>query len=345
MNFRSDNEAPVAPRILEAIGACNRGPAQAYGEDDWTARLEARFSALFERPVKVLPVATGTAGNGIALAALLPPWGTALCHSGAHIYNDECGAVELFSGGARLVPLPGENGKLDPAIVERHLAESGAHGVHEMAPAALSLTQSSEAGTVYTPDELARLAALAKEHHLGVHMDGARFANAVAALACRPADITWRAGVDLLTFGASKNGALAAEAVIAFDGEARFSELERRRKRAGHLLSKMRYLSAQLLAYLEDDLWLDLARHANRQATRFAAAVKTHPGAGLAYPVEANEVFLRLPERQLRRMQDEGCAFHLWPGAHDLARLVFTHATTDAETDALIAAFKRAAAA
>ncbi len=345
MNFRSDNEAPVAPRILEAISECNRGPAHAYGEDEWTACLDARFSELFERPVKVLPVATGTAGNAIALAALLPPWGTVLCHEGAHIYNDECGAVELFSGGARLVPLPGENGRLDPETIDRHLARTGAHGVHEMLPAALSLTQSSEAGTVYRPDDIAQLSASAKKHHLGVHMDGARFANAVAALGCRPADITWRAGVDLLTFGASKNGALAAEAVIAFDGEANWPELERRRKRAGHLLSKMRYISAQLLAYIEDGLWLELARHANRQASRFAAAVEAHPAAGLAYPVEANEVFLRLPEHQLRRMQDEGLAFHLWPGAHDLARLVFTHATTDAETDALIAALQRAAAA
>ncbi|GAB4193573.1 MAG: low specificity L-threonine aldolase [Wenzhouxiangellaceae bacterium] len=340
-NFRSDNEAPVAAPILQALADCNSGSAHAYGDDQWSQRLDAAFSACFDTDVKVLPVATGTAANSIALAAMSPPWGSILCHQQAHIHNDECGAPEFYSHGAKLAPLPGELGKLTAATVQDYLAQRGAHGVHESLPSALSLTQSCETGTVYQPDEIKALAAVAREHQLGVHMDGARFANAVVSLGCHPADITWRAGVDMLSFGASKNGAMAAEALLLFGNHALWDDVERRRKRAGHLLSKMRYLAVQLLAYLEDDLWLKLATQANRQASRFAVAVEQHPEAALAYPVQANEVFLRLAEDKLIAMQEQGLDFHLWPGSRDLARLVFAHSTTDAETDRLIDALNR----
>lgn len=344
-NFRSDNEAPVADAIMQAIIDCNHHSAHAYGEDDWSHALDRAFSEVFECPVHVLPLTTGTVGNSIALAELCPPWGTVLCHTGAHIHNDECGAPEFYNPGAKLSPLEGANGKLGSAEIEAFLSHAGAHGVHESLPSAISLTQSTEAGTAYSLAELHTIHEVAKSHTLGLHMDGARFANALCHLQCSPADMTWRAGIDLLTFGASKNGAMAAEALLMFNvdesSQQRWHALERRRKRAGHLISKMRYVSAQLLAYIKDDLWLNLAQNANHQAARFAQAVEEHPRAQLAYPVQANEVFLRLPEAQLKQMQSQGLEFHLWPGAKDLARLVFSHSTSDQETQQLIEALNR----
>lgn len=341
-NFRSDNESPVAEPIMQALLACNRGSAHAYGDDHWTDQLNQRLQEVFETSLRVLPLSTGTAGNSIALAELCPPWGGVLCHDHAHIHSDECGAPEFYNPGCKLVPVAGEEGKLNVETLAETLSRYGSHGVHEILPSAISLTQSTESGTVYSVAEIEAISALAKSHGLGMHMDGARFGNAVAGLGCHPADITWRAGIDMLTFGASKNGAMAAEAVILFgDDEStqqRWHGLERRRKRAGHLLSKMRYTSTQLLAYVENNLWLELASNANGQAQRFAQAVIDHPQASLAYPVQANEVFLRLPEAQLLAMQSLGQEFHLWPGAKDLARLVFSHNTSDDDTAALIAA-------
>lgn len=343
-NFRSDNESNVAAPILQALLDCNQGSAHAYGEDECSQRLDERFSTLFDAPVRVLPLATGTAGNSMALAELCPPWGGVICHPRAHIHTDECGAPEFYNPGCKLLPVAGKEGKLQAQAVAEFLSRCGAHGVHEVLPSAISLTQSSEAGTVYTPDEVSALSAVAREYELGVHMDGARFGNAVAALGCHPADITWRAGVDLLSFGASKNGAMAAEALIIFESPRLsphcYANLERRRKRAGHLFSKMRYVSAQLLAYLENDLWLQLAGHANQMAARFAQAVDEHADADVAYPVQANEVFLRFAEARMKAMQARGLEFHLWPGEKDLARLVFSHATTEDEVAQLIQALR-----
>src|SRR6185312_1799022 len=244
----------------------------------------------------VFPVATGTAANALALAALTPPWGAIYCHEAAHIQSDECGAPEFFAAGAKLLPLAGEDAKLMPATVEAALLERGV--VHHVQPSALSISQATEAGTLYRPAEIAALGALARRHGLALHMDGARFANAVAALGCAPADLTWRAGVDALSFGATKNGALAAEAVIFFD-PAKAADLAYRRKRAGHLFSKMRFLSAQLDAYLADGLWLRNARHANAMAARLGQGLARLPGARLVHPVEANEVFVELAEASI----------------------------------------------
>ncbi len=334
MDFRSDNTAPASPAILAALAAANAGSASSYGADAITQRLSQRFAELFEHEVAVFPVATGTAANSLALAALSPPWGVIYCHAGAHIAEDECGAPEFFTGGAKLIGLPGADGKLTPETLEGAIAGAGVQ--HHAQPAAISLSQSTEAGTIYRPAEIAAIAAVARRHRLGLHVDGARLGNAVAALGCAPAEISWRAGVDALSFGATKNGALAAEAVIFFD-PGRPKDLLYRRKRGGHLLSKMRYLSAQLDAYLDGHLWLANARHANAMATRLGAGLAGIKGARLRHPVEANEVFVELTETCIAALEAAGFGFHRWGGPQSSCiRLVTSFATDPADVDALL---------
>ncbi|NKI34310.1 low specificity L-threonine aldolase [Wenzhouxiangella sp. XN79A] len=341
MKFKSDNEAPAHPRILQAVVEANAGHAAAYAEDRWSRRLDEAFSACFETRCRVFPLATGTAANSVTLAAFSPPWGAVMCHRSAHIHNDEGGAPEFYTHGAKLLPLDGENGKLSPGPLAAAIDGAGVHGVHNVRPAVVSITQATECGTAYRPDEIAALAEVVHARDLPLHMDGARFANAVAHLAVSPAEATWRSGVDVLSFGATKNGALTAEAIVVFGDDPDPAVLEamaRMRKRGGHLLSKMRYVSAQLLAMLDDELWLDLARSANRQAARLAAAIEAHPAARLAWPVEANEVFMQLTPEALAGLHGQGFEFHIWPGHDDLARLVCSFATTDEEVDRLIEA-------
>jgi threonine aldolase len=339
-NFRSDNESPAAAAVFDAVQSANSGRAYAYAEDDWSGRLDAAFSELFDTSVRALPVSTGTVANSIALGVLSPPWGSVYCHRNAHVLNDESGAPEFFGNGLRLVPVDGANGKFEAETMAALIRRDEGHGVHSYRPSAVSLTQCTESGTVYTPQEIRAIAGEAGRQGLAVHMDGARFGNAVVSLDCHPADITWRAGVQLLSFGASKNGCLAAEALLFFDHQDRLDDAERHRKRSGHLLSKMRYLSAQLLAYLEDGLWLGLAGQANDQAARFAAAVESHPGAKLEFPVEANEVFVRWRPEGFEALRQAGMEFLTWPGRDDLARFVFSHATTSDETAALCRALE-----
>jgi threonine aldolase len=339
-NFRSDNETPVAEAIWQALAEANQGTAHSYAEDHWSERLDAEFSDLFEREVRVLPVATGTIANSIALASVSPPWGSVFCHRNAHVYCDESGAPEFLGNGLRLVPVDGPEGKLQPAALRRAIHESEGHGVHSYQPAAVTLTQITECGTVYQPEEIAALCAVAQEKGLATHLDGARFGNAVAALGCSPAEITWRAGVDMLSFGASKNGCMAAEALVLFAHQDKFEVAERLRKRSGHLLSKMRYVSAQLLAYIDNGLWLELATRANALAARFIAAVEAHPEARLEYPAGANEVFVRWTAEGFRQMEARGIEFLFWPGHDDLARFVFGHSTSDEDVHILISALE-----
>lgn len=341
MIFTSDNAFGVAPEILEAIARANVGAASSYGGDEITARLQRRFSDVFECSVAVFPVATGTAANALSLATLTPPYGAIFCHEVAHVNVDECGAPEMFSGGAKLVSVGGANGKIDAGVFEKALGTYRKGDVHQVQPACLTLTQSTEAGAVYTLDELKRLTSLAHERGLAVHMDGSRFANALVSLGCAPAEMTWKAGIDALSFGATKNGALAAEAVVFFD-PTRAADFVFRRKRSGHLFSKMRFLSAQLEAYLEDDLWLRLARHANAMAARLARGLGGVEGAVLASPVEANEIFVRMPPATIGRLRSAGAAFHPWPGSGDGAagitvRLVTSFATQASDVDAFLA--------
>ena len=306
MNFQSDNTAPAAPQILAALQAANAQPTGSYGDDPWSARLDEAFGQWFDAPVRAWAVATGTAANALSLACLTPPWGAVFCSQEAHVLRDECGACELQSGGARLVPVATVDGRIDAMALEALLA-GHPRSVHSVQPAALTLTQATECGTVYAPAQVAQLCAIAKAHQLPVHMDGARLANALATLDCAPADLTWRAGVDVLSFGATKNGAMAAEAVVFFNLDLA-REFELRRKRAAHLFSKMRYLSAQLLACLEGDWFMANARRANTLAQRIADAA----GPRLRWPVQANMAFLRADAALQQRLRELGFLFHPW---------------------------------
>ena len=337
MNFCSDNVAGAHPKILAALASASAGPSMPYGNDDLTHRVEKRIAEIFECDCTVFLVGTGTAANALALATLTPPYGTVFCHPDAHIANDECGAPEFYAGGSRLIGVSGAHGKIDIGELDHALREAEAGVVHHMQPAALSLTQASEAGTIYAPNEVGALAALARLHRLGVHMDGARFANAVAGSGRTPADLTWRAGVDILSFGATKNGALAAEAVVFFDRD-KAKEFAFRRKRGGHLWSKMRFLAAQWDAYLADDLWLENARHANAMARRLGQGLAAVAGARLEHPVDANEVFVTLPRPVSDRLAAEGWGFYRWPdnGSATL-RLVTAFDTNSQTVDGFVA--------
>ncbi|WP_009633457.1 threonine aldolase family protein [Synechocystis sp. PCC 7509] len=338
MNFCSDNVTGISPEILTALAKVNQGAAMPYGEDECTKRLQTKFAELFETDVTVFPVVTGTAANALALSVLVPPFGAIYCHSSAHINVDECGAPEFYTGGAKLLTLPGNNGKLSAQELQNAIALSGIGVVHHVQPAAISITQATEAGTVYSKSEVQQIAEVARTHHLSLHMDGARFANAVATLGCSPADITWRCGVDVLCFGATKNGAMAAEAVIFFNRDLA-QTFDYRRKRSGHLFSKMRFLSAQLEAYITNDLWLKNAAHANLMAKKLAMGLTKLPGVELCYPVDANEVFIQLPETVIAGLIADGFKFYRWEGEHStMVRLVTAFDTTNESVDALIKA-------
>ena len=345
MNFASDNGAGVAPQILEAIVASSRVNAPAYGADDYTRRAEEALSRVFETSVSAHLVATGTGANALALSALARPWEAVFCHEEAHIHDDECGAPEFFAGGAKLVGIPGLSGKVTPEHLEATLARFPRGLVKSAQPGALSLSQATEAGTVYRIDEIAALSQIARKNGLAVHMDGARFANAVVGLGVSPADMTWRAGVEALSFGATKNGALACEAVIFFDPD-RAASFPFLRKRGGHTLSKGRFLGAQMLAYLEGGLWLDLAARANAAAQSLVDVLAALPGVRRAWPTDANEVFVVAPTELAERWKRAGAGFYEWPtralasglapGAGEaLYRFVTSFETTDAEIVAL----------
>jgi len=313
MRFFSDNNASACPEIMAAIAAANYGLAKGYGDDAWSARLDAVFGEFFGARVSVFPVSTGTAANCLALATLTPPWGAVFTHDESHLLRSESSAPEFYSGGARFIPLPSSGAKLAPATLRTAL-EAHPVSVQTVQPAAVSITQSTELGTVYSAEEIAALAEVAHAAGLALHMDGARFANAVVAQNAAPADLTWRAGVDVLSFGATKNGALTAEAAVFFhppsDSERsnRSREFELRRKRGGHLLSKSRFMSAQLLAYLETGAWRRNAERANRLAAQLAAAAAPW----LLHPVEANQLFLALGEAAKSKLREQGFGFYDW---------------------------------
>ena len=329
MRFFSDNAATVCPQAMAAIVAANDVDT-AYDGDALSRRLDGAFSDLFGTEVAALWVASGTAANALALAALCPPHGAVVCHRDAHIQNDECGAPEFYTHGAKLFLAAGEGAKLSADSLTALLG-SIRDDVHQAQPAALSITNASEYGRVYAPDEIAALGHIARSRGMGFHMDGARFANAVAHLGCAAADLTWRAGIDALSFGFVKNGGMFAEALIFFRPDLA-AATRYRRKRAGHLLSKGRFAAAQILAMLEDDVWLANAGAANAGAARIAAAA----GARLIHAVEANEVFLRVTAPEAAALRAQGFDFYDW-GLGE-ARLVLSWNQPEAEVAALAAA-------
>ena len=340
MRFASDNWFGAAPQIMDAVVQANGGIAPAYGDDEGNRRVEARLAEIFEHEVRVFPVITGTAANALSLSVLTPPWGAIFCHASAHVIADECGATELHSGGAKLIGIDGEGSKIDPARLIRSLEGHIPANAHQVQPAALSITQATELGQVYRPDEIRVLAEIARSRGMRVHMDGARFTNALVSGTATPAELTWKAGVDVLSFGATKNGALGAEAVVLFDpGLA--EALRYRRMRGGHLVSKGRFIAAQLEAYLKDDLWLLLARRANAMARRLADGIEGSSAARLAFPVPANEVFAILPRDADARLKEAGALYHEWiwdkpadMGENEIMiRLVTAFATEQDEVD------------
>jgi threonine aldolase len=336
VRFFSDNTSSACPELIAALNAANHGLARAYGDDEWTQRLDHTLGEFFGTTVRAFAVTTGTAANALALATLSPPYGAIFAYADAHIAVDECGAPGFFAGGAQLALLPGEHGRFAAATLAAALDEHRVD-VHTLQPAAVSLTQATELGTVYQPAHIAELAALAHRHGLKVHMDGARFANALVHLGCHPGDVTWRAGVDVLSFGATKNGAFGAEAVVFFD-TALVRDFELRRKRAGHLLSKSRYVAAQLLAYVESGVWQRNAARANRLAQDIARAA----GAALLHPVEANEVFVGLGTARCEALRAAGFEFYDWGAASaGEARLVVSWDQPEADVAALCAALRR----
>ncbi len=344
INFGSDNVTPACAAIMQAVTAANLGSAVSYGGDDLTARLQRRANELFETEVAIYPVTTGTAANSLALSQVAAPFGAIYCYEAAHIVTDECGAPEFFTGGAQLIGLPAPDGKITPSQLTHAMSFADEMGVHHVKPAAISVTQATEWGTVYTNEELAALSAVARRRGLRLHMDGARFANALVHLQCSPAEATWKSGVDVLSLGATKNGALCAEAVVFFDPTLA-ADFERRRKRAGHLWSKMRFLSAQMLAYLSEDLWLKNARHANAMAQALAQGLRSLPATRVLHPVQANEIFIELPQTTVVGLESDAFKFYRWPlhrSDRGIAiRLVTSYMTTGSDVEAFIAAARR----
>ena len=310
--FGSDNMAPASPEVMAALAAANNGPAVPYGDDPVTQRVIPKIQALFETDCAVYPVTTGTIANGLGLAAFCPAYGAILCHEHSHLIQDEGTGPELITGGARLIPLPGDGARLSAETVDRFLRENPGHGVHHPPHKVLALTQGTELGTVYSTAELRALSATARAHGLKVFMDGARFANAIVATGATAAQMSWQAGIDALSFGATKNGAMAAEALILFDLSAE-ETLPHNRKRTGHLWSKMRYLSAQIDALLTDELWLKNARHANGMAKQLADELCRLDGVSLAVEAHINELFVSIPETRMAALRGQGHDLLAWP--------------------------------
>ena len=327
--FASDNTAPISPPAWAALVEANAGTDVSYGDDQWTRRLVARVREIFERDCEVFLIFNGTAANALALAHLCRPYHAVICHENAHTHTDECGAPEFFSGGAKLIPIAGRNGKLEPATIGAALRRY--RDVHSPKPRVISVTQATELGTVYQHDEIERICELARENSLFVHMDGARFANAIAALDCSPKSITWEAGVDVLCFGGTKNGTAAGELVVFFNKE-HAQEFDYRAKQGGQLASKMKFLAAPWVGLLEESAWIENARVANRCAQLLARKLTAVLGIEPVFPCEASAVFLKLPNRVAADLHERGWRFYRFIEP-DVYRLMCAWSTTEDQID------------
>ena len=333
VDFRSDNCGRAAPELIEALSAANTGTDLGYGGDALTAALQTRLADVFETPVRVFPVPTGTAANAVALAASCTPFGAVYCSPEAHINTSECNATSFFGGGTKLVPIAGAYGKVGADALESALAAAGTGLAHKSQPAAVNVVQATDLGAVYSIDEIAAVSQVAHAHGLKVHMDGARFANALGTLGCTPAQASWRAGIDVLSLGVTKNGGLLADAIVVFAPDAAAS-IGFHLRRAGLVWSKMRFASAQIIAYVADDLWLRLAQRANDAAARIAAQITPLAGVTLIAPVQANELFVEMEPAALSSLADEGILFYR--RGPRLGRFVCRWDTSDADIAALV---------
>lgn len=338
IDFRSDNCGRAAPELIEALVSANTGSALGYGGDGTTAALQSRLSEVFETPVRAFPVATGTAANAVALAASCTPFGAVYCSADAHINTSECNATSFFGGGLKLAPIGGSYGKVDTDSLERAIAAAGTGLAHKSQPAAVNLVQATDLGAVYSIDEIRALSDIAHAHGLKVHMDGARFANALATLGCTPAEMSWRAGVDVLSLGVTKNGGLLTDAIVVFSPDTA-SSIGFHLRRAGLVWSKMRFASAQIIAYVEDDLWLRLARQANAAASAIAARIEVLDGVKLIAPVQANELFVDMAPAVLAGVMSDGIQFY--QRGPRLGRFVCRWDTSDADVAALASSVRR----
>ena len=337
VKFASDNVAGACPEVLDAIIKANDGDSTPYGNDQISTELQDKFSEIFEKEVIVFPTASGTAANALALATMTPSFGNVYCHKLSHINTDECGAPEFYTGGGKLVTLNGVKGKITAEELDQAISGKGI--VHHTQPSSVSITQVCETGEVYQLDEIKKISEVTHKHNLNIHMDGARFANALVSLNATPAEMTWKSGIDVLSFGATKNGCIAAEAIIFFKKDL-VGNVAFLMKRAGHLLSKMRFVSAQLDAYISNDVWLRNAKHANKMGKKLSDGLKDHSDINLAYPTEANEVFATFPRNKIDHLNSEGYQINEdeWDGK--AVRLVAAWNTQDADVDHLLNSLK-----
>ena len=338
VKFASDNIAGACPEVLDAILKANDGDSTPYGNDQISTDLQKKFSDLFEKDVIVFPIASGTAANALALSTMTPSFGNIYCHKLSHINTDECGAPEFYTGGGKLVTLNGINGKILAEELEQAIGGKGI--VHHTQPSSVSITQVCETGEVYQLDEIKKISEVTHKHKLNMHMDGARFANALVSLNTTPAEMTWKSGIDVLSFGATKNGCIAAEAIIFFNKDL-VGNIAFLMKRAGHLLSKMRFVSAQLDAYISNDVWLRNARHANKMGKKLSDGLNNHSDINLAYPTEANEVFATFPRNKIKNLNSEGYKMNEDELDGKAVRLVAAWNTKDSDVDQLLGTLKK----
>ena len=338
VKFASDNVAGACPEVLDAIIKANDGDSTPYGNDQISTELQDKFSEIFEKEVIVFPTASGTAANALALATMTPSFGNVYCHKLSHINTDECGAPEFYTGGGKLVTLNGVKGKITAEELDQAISGKGI--VHHTQPSSVSITQVCETGEVYQLDEIKKISEVTHKHNLSIHMDGARFANALVSLNATPAEMTWKSGIDVLSFGATKNGCIAAEAIIFFKKDL-VGNVAFLMKRAGHLLSKMRFVSAQLDAYISNDVWLRNAKHANKMGKKLSDGLKDHTDINLTYPTEANEIFATFPRNKIDNLNSEGYTINEdeWDGK--AVRLVTAWNTKDNDVDEFLEILKK----
>ena len=338
VKFASDNIAGACPEVLDAILKANDGDSTPYGNDQISTDLQKKFSDLFEKEVIVFPIASGTAANALALSTMTPSFGNIYCHKLSHINTDECGAPEFYTGGGKLVTLNGINGKILAEELDQAIGGKGI--VHHTQPSSVSITQVSETGEVYQLEEIKKISEVTHKHKLNMHMDGARFANALVSLNTTPAEMTWKSGIDVLSFGATKNGCIAAEAIIFFNKDL-VGNIAFLMKRAGHLLSKMRFVSAQLDAYISNNVWLRNARHANKMGKKLSDGLNNHSDINLAYPTEANEVFATFSRNKIEHLNSEGYKMNEDELDGKAVRLVAAWNTKDSDVDQLLGTLKK----
>ena len=338
IKFASDNVTGACPEVLDAVIKANEGDSTPYGNDQISTELQDKFSEIFEKEVIVFPTASGTAANALALSTMTPSFGNIYCHKLSHINTDECGAPEFYTGGGKLVTLQGVKGKITASELDKSITGTGI--VHHTQPSSVSITQVCETGEVYQLDEIKKISDVAHNHNLNMHMDGARFANALTSLDVTPAEMTWKSGIDVLSFGATKNGCIAAEAIIFFKKDL-VGNVAFLMKRAGHLLSKMRFVSAQLDAYITNDVWLKNARHANKMGKRLSEGLNNHSDINLSYPTEANEVFATFPRNKIEHLNSQGYTINEdeWDGK--AVRLVAAWNTKDNDVDEFLEILKK----